>query len=132
MRAGLLHNQVNIKRGTYSVDSFGDRTRTLSNIVTGLWCSIKYIGTPSAGASEEETNDQTTGKIKIEVTCRYFGLGDAGNVGLKFDDVVEHMGGLFDIYSIHVIGRNELYKIRAELRDDSSVLEFSNLNAPNA
>jgi len=42
------------------------------------------------------------------------------------------MGGLFDIYSIHVIGRNELYKIRAELRDDEQVLEFTNLNAPNA
>ena len=131
MRAGLLHNKINVARGTYSVDQFGHRSRALATIVSGLWCSIKYIGTPSAGASEEETNDQTTGKVKIEITCRYFGIGDSGNVGLRFDDVIEHMGGLFDIYSIHVIGRNELYKIRAELRDDQSTLDFTAQNAPN-
>jgi head-tail adaptor len=131
MRAGLLHYRVNVKRPSYSVDQYGDRIRTLYELVNDVWANVKFIGTPSAGASEEEINDQTTGKIKIEVTCRYFGLGDQQSVQLRFDDVIEFEEGIFDIYSIHIIGRKELYKIRAEYRDDLSNVRFYNQNAPD-
>ena len=78
-----------------------------------MGAEFKYIGTPSAGASEERIQEQRTGKIKAEIRCRYF-------TGVKFEDVIYFEGGKFRIYSIQYEGRHEVLKIRAELRDDDT------------
>ena len=78
-----------------------------------VWSNISYIGSPSAGASEEVVNDQLTGKIKIELICRFF-------PGVTFEDYIMYNGGRFEIYSIQIIGRRQAYKLRAELRDDNT------------
>lgn len=80
-------------------------------------CSVKYIGSPSSGSSEEEQNEQRTGKMKIEFVCRFFD-------GLNFTDEIAYQGGRFKIYSIHVRGKREWYELRAELQDDESALPY--------
>jgi len=82
-------------------------------IAKRVWCNVKYIGTPSAGASEDRTEEQRTGKVKIEAKMRF-------RDDFYHDDVVVFMGGLFNIYSIQERGRDELTIIRAESRDDDT------------
>lgn len=94
--------------GSNSIDQF-----EYDVIESGVWCSVKYIGTPSAGASEDNINDQRTGKSKIEVEMRY-------RNDVSHEDIIVYMGGWFEIYSIQEGGRDETTIIRAELRDDDT------------
>ena len=91
----------------------GARSTTETLKRANVWSNISYIGSPSAGASEEEINDQLVGKIKIELICRFF-------PGVTFEDYIMYNGGRFEIYSIQIIGRKQAYKLRAELRDDNT------------
>lgn len=113
MRAGLLDQRLSVQRYAYETDKYGHRTRVLSTIfgLENIWVNIKFIGSPSAGASEEVIDDQVVGKVKIEVMSRYIS-------GLRFDDVLLYNDCEFQVYSIQTIGRKEGMRIRAELRDD--------------
>lgn len=114
LQLGKLQHKINFYRDAVVIDgTTGEQTDEVQTIKLNRWASIKYIGSPSAGSSEEEINEQRTGKIKIEVVCRFFS-------GLKFEDWVEYEGGRFRIYSIQTLGRNEGYSLRAELRDDDT------------
>jgi len=110
---GSMKNKISFYREAYSVGSSGEKVKTVTLIKKDVGAEFKYIGTPSAGASEEEIQEQRTGKIKAEIRCRYF-------KGVKFEDVVYFEGGKFRIYSIQYEGRHEVLKIRAELRDDDT------------
>tara|TARA_R100000329_G_scaffold137932_1_gene119160 strand:+ start:1743 stop:2135 length:393 start_codon:yes stop_codon:yes gene_type:complete len=130
MRAGLLNYRVNFKEPTDVIDEYGDRTTTFTTYEQDVWAAVQFIGSPSAGASEEELDNQTVGKVKIEVKCRFFGT--VGSLrGPNFRDVIEFEGADFDIYDIQVIGRRELYKIRAEARDDLTTVSHSQLPFPS-
>lgn len=118
-RSGEFDQRVTIldKETTYSFSStFASNSQKgydYSVIESGVWCSVKYIGTPSAGASEDNINDQRTGKSKIEVEMRY-------RNDVSHEDIIVYMGGWFEIYSIQEGGRDETTIIRAELRDDDT------------
>jgi hypothetical protein len=112
MKAGRLHEKIDIKRPTRTVNSFGDVIDTLSMWKEGVRCKITNIGTPSAGASEYIQNAQRVGEMKAEFECRWIS-------GVQFDDVVFWNGGRFDIYSILPIGRREGMRIRARRRDNT-------------
>ena len=115
LQLGKLQHKVSFYRdATVIHPQTGEQTIEVQTIKANRWGSVKYIGSPSAGSSEEELNDQRTGKIKIEVQCRFFS-------GLRFEDWIEFEGGRFRIYSIQTLGRNEGYSLRAELRDDDTV-----------
>ena len=114
LQLGKLQHKVSFYRDATVIDSVtGEQTNQVQTIKENRWGSVKYIGSPSAGSSEEELNDQRTGKIKIEVVCRFFS-------GLRFEDWIQFEGGRFRIYSIQTLGRNEGYSLRAELRDDDT------------
>jgi len=116
IRLGNLNEKCDVIRREQYVDGatgsvyYGDVL-----LKEGKPCSIKYIGSPSSGSSEEEKNEQRTGKIKIEFVMRYF-------PGLAFTDEISYNGGRFGIYSLHVIGKRAFYEVRAELQDDQSSL----------
>lgn len=110
---GSMKNKISFYRESLTVGSSGEKVKTLSLIKRDVGAEFKYIGTPSAGASEEQIQEQRTGKIKAEIRCRYF-------PGVKFEDVIYFEGGKFRIYSIQYEGRHEVLKIRAELRDDDT------------
>jgi hypothetical protein len=113
-KLGDLKHKLNFYRDVTAVDSStGEQSLNVQTLKENRWGSIKYIGSPSAGSSEEEINEQRTGKIKIEVVCRFFS-------GLRFEDWIQHEGARFRIYSIQIFGRNEAYRLRAELRDDDT------------
>ena len=114
LQLGKLQHKVSFYRDAIVVNATtGEQEETLYAVKENRWGSVKYIGSPSAGSSEEEINDQRTGKMKIEVQCRFFS-------GLRFEDWIEFEGGKFRIYSIQTLGRNEGYSLRAELRDDDT------------
>lgn len=114
LQLGKLQHKVSFYRDATVIDpATGEQTNQVQTIKENRWGSVKYIGSPSAGSSEEELNDQRTGKIKIEVVCRFFS-------GLRFEDWIQFEGGRFRIYSIQTLGRNEGYSLRAELRDDDT------------
>lgn len=110
---GAMKNKISFYRESLAVNNAGEKVKTVSIIKRDVGAEFKYIGTPSAGASEERIQEQRTGKIKAEIRCRYF-------KGVKFEDVVYFEGGKFRIYSIQYEGRHEVLKIRAELRDDDT------------
>jgi hypothetical protein len=96
--------------------TFGESSKDqfeYSIIDSDVWCSVKYIGTPSAGASEDNIEDQRTGKSKIEIEMRY-------RNDVSHEDIIVYMGGWFEIYSIQEGGRDETTIIRAEMRDDDT------------
>ena len=114
LQLGKLQHKVSFYRDAIVVNATtGEQEETLYAVKENRWGSVKYIGSPSAGSSEEEINDQRTGKMKIEVQCRFFS-------GLRFEDWISFEGGKFRIYSIQTLGRNEGYSLRAELRDDDT------------
>ena len=114
LQLGKLQHKVSFYRDAVTIDATnGEQIDEVQTIKENRWGSVKYIGSPSAGSSEEEINEQRTGKIKIEVVCRFFS-------GLKFEDWIQFEGGKFRIYSIQTLGRNEGYSLRAELRDDDT------------
>ena len=114
LQLGKLQHKVSFYRDAVDIDlQTGSQVPVVQTIKQNRWGSVKYIGSPSAGSSEEEINEQRTGKIKIEVQCRFFS-------GLRFEDWIEFEGGKFRIYSIQTLGRNEGYSLRAELRDDDT------------
>lgn len=114
LQLGKLQHKVSFYRDAVVIDATnGEQVEEVQTIKENRWGSVKYIGSPSAGSSEEEINEQRTGKIKIEVVCRFFS-------GLKFEDWIQFEGGKFRIYSIQTLGRNEGYSLRAELRDDDT------------
>ena len=114
LQLGKLQHKVSFYRDATVIDTLtGAQVNEVQTIKENRWGSVKYIGSPSAGSSEEELNDQRTGKIKIEVVCRFF-------TGLRFEDWIQYEGGRFRIYSIQTLGRNEGYSLRAELRDDDT------------
>ena len=89
----------------------GEKVTEDSLIEANVWCSVKFIGTPSAGASEDNTDDQRTGKSKIEVELRY-------REDVSHEDYIIYMGGVFEIYSIQESGRDDTILLRGEARDD--------------
>lgn len=114
IQLGKLEHKISVYRDATQIDATtGEKSIQVQTVKENRWASVKYIGSPSAGSSEEEINEQRTGKIKIEVVCRWFS-------GLRFEDWLSHDGGRFRIYSIQTLGRNEGYKLRAELRDDDT------------
>jgi head-tail adaptor len=114
LQLGKLQHRISFYRDATVIDpATGEQTNQVQTIKENRWGSVKYIGSPSAGSSEEELNEQRTGKIKIEVVTRFFS-------GLRFEDWISYEGGKFRIYSIQTLGRNEGYSLRAELRDDDT------------
>ena len=120
---GAMKNKISFYRESMTVNDAGEKVKTVSIIKRDVGAEFKYIGTPSAGASEERIQEQRTGKIKAEIRCRYF-------KGVKFEDVVYFEGGKFRIYSIQYEGRHEVLKIRAELRDDDTYFGLPDQDYP--
>lgn len=110
--AGDMDVPVNFYKNEFVIDADGAASVS-SALYLSTYCHVKYIGTPSAGASEELLNDQKTGKVKVQITLRFA-------TGVDFDDTFSMEGGNFNIYSIHIIGRREFLVIRGESRDDQS------------
>lgn len=111
-RAGDLDEKFSIWRPKLTINAeTGSKEFSPEVVVQSAWGSVKFIGTPSAGASEDKINDQRTGKVKIEVVMRYVN-------GVKFEDFVVYQGGHFEIYSIQRSDRNSFLVLRAEMRDD--------------
>ena len=104
---------VKFYKNQFVVDSTYGTSSVSSELYLSTYCHVKYIGTPSAGASEEFINDQKTGKVKVQVTLRFA-------TGVDFTDSFSMEGAYFNIYSIHIIGRREFLVIRGESRDDQS------------
>lgn len=118
VRLGDLHERMTVYNMTQVIDTGSGATLLDETVLKeDLPCSVKYIGSPSSGSSEEEQNEQRTGKMKIEFVCRFF-------TGLDFKSEISYQGGRFKIYSIHVRGKREWYEIRAELQDDDSALPY--------
>lgn len=120
---GAMKNKISFYRESMTVNDAGEKVKTVSLLKRDVGAEFKYIGTPSAGASEERIQEQRTGKIKAEIRCRYF-------KGVKFEDVIYFEGGKFRIYSIQYEGRHEVLKIRAELRDDDTFLGLPDQEYP--
>jgi head-tail adaptor len=112
-RAGDLTHKITVQQCNESIDAgTGQLIKGYSPMRT-TWASVGYVGSPSAGSSEEDLNGQRTGKMKIEFMFRFF-------PNLRFNDRIQFNGGWFEIYSIQIVGRNQAYVVRAELRDDQS------------
>lgn len=110
--SGTYDQKISIWRPVSTVNAEnGSKEFVPELIVERAWGSVKFIGTPSAGASEDKINDQRTGKIKIEVFMRYV-------KGVQFDDFIVYRGGHYEIYSIQLTDANSVLVLRAELRDD--------------
>lgn len=108
---GQLDQKIHVYQVSQSVDASTGQVSEAEFLLKSTWASIGYVGSPSAGSSEENLNGQRTGKMKIEFVFRYF-------PNLKFDDIIYYEGGRFEIYSIQIIGRKQGYVVRAEMRDD--------------
>lgn len=116
MRMGDLNEKIDFKREAMTASGFdGSLSKGVTTVRDNVWASIGFVGSPSAGSSEEEIDGQRTGKMKIEVVCRYY-----TNMNLRFDDIIEWNGARFAIYSIQYIGKKKGYALRAELRDDNT------------
>lgn len=112
-RAGDLRHKITVQQCSESIDaSTGQLIKGYTPMRT-TWASVGYVGSPSAGSSEEDLNDQRTGKMKIEFMFRFF-------PNLRFNDRILFNGGYFEIYSIQIVGRDQAYVVRAEMRDDHS------------
>lgn len=116
MRAGLLNKKITFLRYAFEANAYGDRKKTFTSLGSP-WANVKFISSPGDN-SELVDNDQVTGKIKIEVMCRYFD-------GIRFDDAIRYNDAIYEIYSIQEIGVNEGLRIRAELRDDMQTVTLS-------
>ena len=69
----------------------------------------------------------------LQLKCRYFGNDGVGNNrGPNYKDVIRFDGADWDIYDIHIIGRRELYMIRAEARDDLTTVDHIANPAPTS
>jgi len=113
LRAGDLTHKITVQQCSEGIDaSTGQLSKTYTNW-KNVWSSIGYVGSLSAGSSEENLNEQRTGKMKVEFTFRFF-------PNLRFNDRIRFNGGDFEIYSIQIVGRNQAYVVRAEMRDDQS------------
>lgn len=108
-----MKNKISFYREILTVNANGEKTKALTILKLDVSAEFKYIGTPSAGASEEQIQEQRTGKIKAEIRCRYL-------KNIRFEDLVYFEGGKFRIYSIQYEGRHKAIKLRAELRDDDT------------
>lgn len=115
LKLGKLDTKVTFRNPNITISSDGEVVTSSGNASVDRWASIKYVGSPSSGASEEEQNEQRTGKMKIEVVCRYF-------EPIDFLAEIDMYGATFKVYSIHILGKKEGLKLRAELQDDESVL----------
>ena len=115
LKLGDFNEKITFERETASANSFDGRLQFTKNDLKTVWASIGFVGSPSAGSSEEEIENQRTGKMKIEVTCRWY-----SDLRLKFGDVIEWGGARFAIYSIQLVGKKQGYVLRAELRDDDT------------
>ena len=62
MRAGDLHDKMDIYSVATVVNSWGDFTRTEAVRYANVRCSVLHMGTPSAGASEFTDDDQRVGE----------------------------------------------------------------------
>lgn len=113
MRAGDLHDKMDIYQVTQTVNAWGDMTEAESIRYSGVRCSILHMGTPSAGASEFTDDDQRVGEMKIEFKTRYLS-------GVEFSDVIYYNGGRFNVYSVLPIGKREGMRIRARRRDNTN------------
>lgn len=113
--SGSLNQKITIVDRDYLIDEISGSKEFDDSLIKAknVWCEVKYIGTPSAGASEDRTDDQRTGKVKIEAKMRF-------RDDIEHTDVIIYMGGVFDIYSIQERGRNEFIVIRGESRDDDT------------
>lgn len=110
--SGTYDQKISIWRPVSTVnEENGSKEFVPELVIERAWGSVKFIGTPSAGASEDKINDQRTGKIKIEVFMRYV-------KGVQFDDFIVYRGGHYEIYSIQLTDANSVLVLRAELRDD--------------
>lgn len=123
MKAGELSEKIDIYRPTRTVNSFGDVTDSYTLWKEGVRCRITHLGTPSAGASEFQDDDQEVGEMKAEFKCRW--ISD-----IRFDDVLVWNGGHFNLYSILPIGRREGVRLRARRRDNT-VLHIDGLTETN-
>jgi hypothetical protein len=110
MRAGDLHDTMDIYRKTMVINSFGDAVYSSSVWKQGVRCKVMHLGTPSAGASEYSDDSQEVGEMKIEFKCRYIS-------GLQFNDLAYYNGAYFNVYSILPIGKREGMRVRAYWRD---------------
>lgn len=113
--SGNLNQKITIVDRDYLIDEISGSKEFDDSLIKAknVWCEVKYIGTPSAGASEDRTDDQRTGKVKIEAKMRF-------RDDIEHTDVIIYMGGVFDIYSIQERGRNEFIVLRGESRDDDT------------
>jgi hypothetical protein len=113
MRAGDLHDKLDIYSVVQTVNIWGDFVETETIRFSDVRCSVLHMGTPSAGASEFTDDDQRVGEMKIEFKCRYLS-------GIEFSDVIYYNGGRFNVYSILPIGKREGMRVRARRRDNTS------------
>jgi hypothetical protein len=119
-RSSVRNQKISFYRETLSIDegtSF--EVKTIKTLAKDVWAEVRFVGTPSAGASEDFIDGQITGKIKLEIFCSYI-------PGIKFEDFCVFKGGRYDIYSIQVTGNKVGLVIRAELRDDNTYGEILN------
>ena len=115
LKLGDFNEKITFERETTSANSFDGRLQFSKNDLKTVWASIGFVGSPSAGSSEEEIENQRTGKMKIEVLCRWH-----PDLRLKFEDKIIWNGARFAIYSIQLVGKKQGYVLRAELRDDDT------------
>ena len=118
MRAGELNEKITIKRVTRTVNLYGDTLDSATDWKTDVRCKVMHLGTPSAGASEFNDDNQTVAEMKAEFRCRYIS-------GLRFDDIIVWNGAEFDIYSIIPIGRREGMNVRGRFRDNEGTVPTS-------
>lgn len=113
-RSNVRNQRLKILREIISNDESSTlEVKSFLTIAEDLWADIRFVGTPSAGASEDFIDGQITGKIKIEAFCGYV-------PGVRFEDFILYKGGRYDIYSIQVTGNKKGLALRAELRDDNT------------
>lgn len=113
MRAGQLNEKIDIYRPSRTINQFGDVIHSYTLWKEGIRCKITALGTPSAGASEFNDDDQEVGEMKSEFVTRWVS-------GVQFDDVIVWNGGIFNLYSVLPIGRREGMRLRARRRDNDS------------
>lgn len=121
-RSSVRNQKISFYRETLSVnEDTSFEVKTIKTLAKDVWAEVRFVGTPSAGASEDFIDGQITGKIKLEIFCSYI-------PGVKFEDFCVFKGGRYDIYSIQVTGNKVGLAIRAELRDDNTYGEILNPN----
>jgi len=116
LKLGDFNEKIDFVREQAAASDYDGRLEFSDvSIKEGVWASIGFVGSPSAGSSEEEIENQRTGKMKIEVVCRWH-----PDLRLKFEDKIVWNGARFAIYSIQLVGKKQGYALRAELRDDDT------------